>query len=47
MFATGGWCADGALFSLMLAGLTASIGGSWLLVGGVVVRHGWIVGGER
>jgi hypothetical protein len=47
MFATGRSCADGALFSLMLAGLVATIGGRRLLVGIVVVRHGWIGVGER
>jgi hypothetical protein len=45
MFATGRSCADGALFSLMLAGLAATIGGRRLLVERVV-RHGWIGGGR-
>jgi hypothetical protein len=47
MFATGRSRADGAMFSLMLAGLAATIGGRRLLVGRIVVRHGWIGGGER
>jgi hypothetical protein len=41
MFATGRSCADGALFSLMLVGLAATIGGRWSLGGRFVVRHGW------
>jgi hypothetical protein len=45
MFATGRSCADGALFSVMLAGLAATLGGRRSLVGRVVVRHGWIGGG--
>jgi hypothetical protein len=40
MFATGRSCADGALFSVVLAGLAATIGGRWSLGGRVVVRHG-------
>jgi hypothetical protein len=46
MFAPGRSCADGALFSVMLAGLTATIGGRGSLAGRVVVRHGWIGEGE-
>ena len=41
MFATGRSWADVALFSLMLVGLAATIGGSWSLGGKFVVRHGW------
>jgi hypothetical protein len=46
MFAPGRSCADGTLFSVMLAGLAATIGGRRLLVGRVVVRYGWIGEGE-
>jgi hypothetical protein len=47
MFAMGRSCADGALFSLMLVGLAATIGGRCLLGGRVVVWHGWIDEEER
>jgi hypothetical protein len=46
MFATGRSCADGTLFSVMLAGLATTIGGRRSLAGRVVVRHGWIGEGK-